>query len=134
MDRALPIVKGEHEFQDEKDAWEWLRNPLPPESEDALFAKLRLSLGIPTDHLHRPRLRLRLDSLEQQALGQALDPGFLREHNPVVRHTVLRRRKTLEEAGLLERIGGGGPPRPEAPRRLPRCAVRRAWPADQPPV
>jgi superfamily II DNA/RNA helicase len=31
-----------------------------------------------------------------------LAPGFYREHNPILRHTVLRRRKTLEEAGLLE--------------------------------
>ena len=43
--------------------------------------------------------------LEQQAVGQALDPGFLREHNPIVRHTVLRRRQTLEDAGLLEKVG-----------------------------
>ena len=31
-----------------------------------------------------------------------LAPGFYREHNPVLRHTVLRHRKSLEEAGLLE--------------------------------
>ena len=29
-------------------------------------------------------------------LTQALAPGFFRDHNPVVRHTVLRRRRTLE--------------------------------------
>jgi hypothetical protein len=38
-------------------------------------------------------------------VSQALAPGFLREHNPIVRYTVLRRRQTLEEAGLLEKVG-----------------------------
>jgi hypothetical protein len=38
-------------------------------------------------------------------VGQALAPGFLRENNRIVRHTVLRRRQTLEEAGLLEKVG-----------------------------
>ena len=50
-----------------------------------------------------------------KAVGQALEPGFLREHNPIVRHTVLRRRQTLEDAGLLERIGVDVHPDPEAP-------------------
>jgi hypothetical protein len=40
--------------------------------------------------------------LERQVLLDTLAPGFYREHNPILRHTVLRRRKTLEEAGLLE--------------------------------
>lgn len=53
--------------------------------------------------------------MEQQALGEALAPGFLREHNPIVRHTVLRRRRTLEEAGLLERVGVEVHPDPHAP-------------------
>ena len=47
--------------------------------------------------------------------AQALAPGFFREHNPVVRHTVLRRRQTLEEAGLLERVGVDVHPDPDAP-------------------
>lgn len=56
-----------------------------------------------------------LGFLEQQALGEALEPGFLQVNNPVVRHTVLRRRQTLEEAGLLERIGVVVHPDPDAP-------------------
>jgi hypothetical protein len=31
---------------DERDAWEWLRNPLPPGDEEPAFS-LRLQLGIP---------------------------------------------------------------------------------------
>jgi superfamily II DNA or RNA helicase/DNA-binding Lrp family transcriptional regulator len=104
-ERALPAVKGTETPTDEREAWEWLRNPLPPASEDALFATLRLQLGVPDQSFFTDRGCGSLGFLEQQAIGQALAPGFLREHNPVVRHTVLRRRKTLEEAGLLERVG-----------------------------
>jgi len=32
---------------DERDAWKWLRNPLPPGNDEALFANLRLQLGLP---------------------------------------------------------------------------------------
>jgi hypothetical protein len=45
-EKALPVVKGDETPADERDAWEWLRNPLPPGSEDALFATLRLQLGL----------------------------------------------------------------------------------------
>ena len=46
---------------------------------------------------------------------QTLVPGFYREHNPIMRHTILRRRQTLEEAGLLERVGVEVHPLPDAP-------------------
>jgi len=44
-----------------------------------------------------------------------LDPGFLRENNPILRHTILRRRQTLEEADLLEKVGVNIHPNPDAP-------------------
>src|SRR5207247_178711 len=46
-EKALPVVKGEEMPLDERDSWEWLRNPLPPDEEDPIFAGLRLQLGIP---------------------------------------------------------------------------------------
>jgi superfamily II DNA or RNA helicase/DNA-binding Lrp family transcriptional regulator len=113
MDQALPVVRGEHEFQDEKEAWQWVKDPLPPESADPLFANLRLSLGIPPSTFVGPSFT-ELNYLDRETLRAALDPDFLREHNPVIRHTVLRRRKTLEEAGLLDRIAVEVHPRPEA--------------------
>ena len=113
--RTLPIVKGDEIPADDKDAWEWLRNPLPPASEDALFATLRLQLGLSDQTFFTDRGFGSLGFLEQQGVGRALEPGFLREHNPIVRHTVLRRRQTLEDAGLLERIGVDVHPNPEAP-------------------
>lgn len=114
-EKALPVVKGEEAPSDEKDAWEWLRNPLPPATEDALFATLRLQLGLADQTFFTDRGFGSLGFLEQQAVGQALTPGFLREHNPIVRHTVLRRRGTLEDAGLLERVGVDIHPDPDAP-------------------
>ena len=53
--------------------------------------------------------------MDQQLVTQALAPGFFREHNPVVRHTVLRRRQTLESKGLLDRVGVDVHPDPDAP-------------------
>ena len=103
--KALPVVKGEEMLGEEKDVWEWLRNPLRPAREDALFATLGLQLGLPDQTFFTDRGFGSLGFLEQQAVAQALAPGFLREHNPIVRHTVLRRRQTLENAGLLERVG-----------------------------
>jgi superfamily II DNA or RNA helicase len=114
--RSLPIVKGTEIPVEDRDAWEWLRNPLPPASEDALFATLRLQLGLPDQAFFTDRGFGSLGFLEQQAISQALAPGYLREHNPVVRHTVLRRRVTLEDAGLLQRVGVSIHPDPEAQR------------------
>lgn len=113
--KALPVVKGDESPENERDAWEWLRNPLPPGSEDALFANLRLQLGLPDRSFFTDRGFGSLGFLEQQAIGQVLDPTFLSEHNPIVRHTVLRRRQTLEDAGLLERVGVEIHPDPGAP-------------------
>lgn len=113
--KALPVVKGEESPDDERDVWEWIRNPLPPGSEDALFANLRLQIGLPEQSFFTDRGFGSLGFLEQQAICQALDPAFLQEHNPVVRHTVLRRRQTLEDAGLLEKVGVEIHPAPDAP-------------------
>lgn len=102
--RALPVVKGNEIPVDERDAWEWLRNPLPPGEEEPGIASLRLQLGITETSFFTDRGFGSLGFFEQQAVVQTMAPGFYREHNPIIRHTVLRRRKTLEEAGLLERV------------------------------
>ncbi len=115
FEKALPIVKGDELPADEKDAWEWLRNPLPPANEDALFHTLRLQLGLPEQTFFTDRGFGSLSFLEQQAVSEALTPGFLSEHNPIIRHTVLRRRKTLKDARLLEKIGVEIHPDSDAP-------------------
>src|SRR5207249_11031983 len=102
--KALPVVKGVEMPVDERDAWEWLRNPLPPGDEEPTFASLRLQLGIPENVFFTDRGFGSLEYFEQQTLLQTLEPGYYREHNPIVRHTVMRRRRTLEEAGLLDKV------------------------------
>jgi superfamily II DNA or RNA helicase len=114
IDRVLPIIKGDHVPQNEREAWEWLKNPLPPAREAPLFGTLREGLGLPADQFFTDRGFGGLSAADQYALGEALAPGFLRQHNPIVRHTVLRRRRTLEKAGLLERVGVDVHPDPDA--------------------
>ena len=113
--RALPLVTGNEIPRDERDAWEWLRNPLPPAAEETLFASLRLQLGVPEKAFFSDRGFGSLGYFEKQDVNQTLAPGFYRQHNPIMRHTVLRRRQTLEEAGLLERIGVAVHPLVDAP-------------------
>jgi len=115
LQRALPVVKGDEIPRDERDAWEWLRNPLPPGDEEPLVANLRLQLGIPDNAFFTDKGFGSLEFFAQQSVLQTLAPGFYQQHNPIVRHTVLRRRQTLEEAGLLERVAVEVHPVPDAP-------------------
>lgn len=119
-ERALPVVKGAETPHDERDAWEWLRNPLPPGDQEPLIANLRLQLGIPDKLFFTDKGFGALTYFDQQSVLQTLEPGFYQQHNPLVRHTVLRRRQTLEEAGLLARIGVAVHPDPQAPARAYR--------------
>lgn len=113
--KALPVVQGTELPVDERDAWEWLRNPLPPGDEEPAFASLRLQLGIPDHVFCTDRGFGSLGFFERQTILQTLEPGYYREHNPVVRHTVLRRRQTLEKAGLLDKVAVTIHPDPRQP-------------------
>jgi superfamily II DNA or RNA helicase len=113
-EQALPIVKGDEYPTEERDAWNLLRNPLPPGTEDTIFSTLRLNLGLADDIFYSQRGYGSLGYLEQNVISQTLGPGYFKEQNPIVRHTVLRRRQTLEEAGLLEKVGVEVHPDPNA--------------------
>ena len=102
--KSLPLVKGDEIPVDEHDAWEWLRNPFPAGDEDPSFSSLRLQLRIPDNVFFTDKGFGSLGYFEQQTVAQTRAHGFYQEHNPIVRHTVLRRRQTLEEAGLLEKV------------------------------
>ncbi len=112
--KALPVVKGDEIPSDERDAWEWLRNPLLPADEEPAYASLRLKLGVPDNAFFADKGFGSLGFFEQQTVVRTLQPGFYKEHNPIIRHTVLRHRQTLEEAGLLERIAVDIHPDPRA--------------------
>lgn len=113
--QALPFVKGDENPADESLAWELLRNPLPPAQEDTLFATLRLQLSLADNIFYSQKGFGSLGFLERHALSQTLTQGYFKNQNPIVRHTVLRRRQTLEEMGLLEKVGVDVHPDPDAP-------------------
>jgi superfamily II DNA or RNA helicase len=103
-ERALPFVKGEKAPSDEKEAWELLRNPLPPDKEDPRISTLRWQLGIEDSKFFCNRPLSDLDYFSQEAIRQTLDTEFFKVNNPLTRHIVVRRRETLEEQGLLEKV------------------------------
>lgn len=112
---ALPFIKGQAVPVDEKEAWEFYRNPLPPGQVHELFYQLRFHLGIPDDRFFTDKSYSSLEYFDRQLLAQTLEPNFVKTHNPVVRHTVLRRRKTIEDLGMLPRIGVNVHPDSNAP-------------------
>jgi SNF2 family DNA or RNA helicase len=113
---VLDIVSGRQRVLKPEHAWELLRSPLPPLESTAepnarkLFSAIRQDLGL-TEHewqTNRPLTELADETrelleieLERDIEGASL---FQRE-NPLVRHVVLRKRKQLEDMGLLARVG-----------------------------
>lgn len=111
-DLAREIMTGEKIILDEAEAWNLLRNPLPPRDDgDQLFDLIYQDLGIDekaVDFTDAPFTDL--DDFTRAEFRDALTGktkgiGFFQYHNPISRHVVLRRRKTLEDAGLMKRIG-----------------------------
>ncbi len=115
QETALPLIKGERGPEDGEKAWELLRNPLPPGREHATFATLRTQLEIDDRKFFSDRGYGGLGAAAQMTLESVLDGSFYRENNPIIRHTVLRRRQTLEDQGLLERVEVKVHPDPAAP-------------------
>ena len=118
-ERARPIVTGEETPDDQSEAWELCRTPLPPASEHPLFASLRSSLDIADDFFYSNQGVSDLDYFAKLQLDQAMEAGFFRQHNPVLRHTVLRRRKALEDEGMLKPIAVDVHPDPDRPDKYP---------------
>lgn len=114
--QVLPILTGRERVTDEEQGWALLRSPLPPvsSSEEGMFRRLiheiRSELALSPSHYqaHGPVVNLPGDLRQdlEDALHREIEGAhFFQRHNPVVRHTVLRKRSTLEEKALLSRIG-----------------------------
>jgi len=106
FERAIQIVTGKDQPTTTSEVWNLLRNPLPPANEHDVISRIRDNLGIgPADFYCSHKY----DDLEYLVkdmwLSECLSDGFFRQYNPVLRHVVLRKRKQLEDDGLLERIG-----------------------------
>ena len=106
---AIPVLTGQKVISDESEAWDWLRNPLPARRENKLFDLVRTDLGIHKDEFFTDKPVTDLDEITRMELrdevgGQEQGVGFLPRNNPIIRHTVLRKRAQLEEMGLLDKI------------------------------
>lgn len=116
-DEALPVIKGDVTFSDPADVWELLKTPLPPSTEkDSRLHSLRMTLDLADVHHFSDLPYNDLDMATQMTLEEiASDKDFFKSNNPILRHTVLRRRDVLEDMGLLERVAVDVHPDPEAP-------------------
>ncbi|ABA57065.1 Helicase-like protein [Nitrosococcus oceani ATCC 19707] len=115
-DRVLPVLTGQERVTDEEQGWALLRSPLPPVSSSAegslrrLLRDIRLELAMPDQRYEArvPVVNLPKDireDLEDVLHEEREGTYFFQRHNPIVRHTVLRQRRTLEAKALLPRIG-----------------------------
>lgn len=115
---VLPILSGEQRVTNPGFAWELLRSPLPVVDSSnekyarRLFSSIRQDLGL-KDQNGRWDIKNSLSDLSGDTfeyLEEELDrdiagASFFQRENPFIRHIVLRKRVTLEDAGLLPRIG-----------------------------
>jgi len=105
-EQAIPMVTGKSTADSEQEVWQWLSNPLPPASEHYIVQNVRDSLGInPRDFYCSHRFEDLDYMIKEMWLSECLVPDFFTTNNPVLRHTVLRKRKQLEDDGLLEKVG-----------------------------
>lgn len=105
IEKVLPFIKGEKVPSDENEAWELIRCPLPPGNEDNLFYNIRSILNIPDKKFYAGVSLSSNYSIKVLISNHALSQEFFKKNNPLVRHIVLRKRETLEQKGLLEKIG-----------------------------
>jgi superfamily II DNA or RNA helicase len=106
---AIPVLTGQKIITDASEAWDWLRNPLPARRENKLFDLVRTDLGIGKDEFFTDKPLTDLDGFTRMELHDEIGSteegvGFLPRNNPILRHTVLRKRATLEDMGLLDKI------------------------------
>lgn len=111
----IPILSGEEDVSDPGYAWRLLRAPLPTVNSThdgqarQLYSMVRQDLGLPQKtwlagsyaELSEDAREVLEDALRRRVSGAS----FFQRENPFVRHVVLRKRTTLEEAGLLKPIG-----------------------------
>ncbi|WP_400768726.1 phospholipase D-like domain-containing anti-phage protein [Methylosinus sporium] len=109
--RAVPMITGETVPANEREAWDWFRNPMPPAKEaDVIFGHVRNAIGLADGKFVAsiPYGEIGDDFVQAQFDDDVLTPAngltFFQKNNPIVRHVVLRRRATLEDAGLIPKI------------------------------
>lgn len=111
-ENAMPVLTGERRFESLREGWDYLVNPMPPARDDDIIADLREEFSMaPRDwvltrlsaDITNPVLEMKADNaivMEENGLGY-----FQRgSHNPLLRHIVLRKRRDLEDLGLIPKL------------------------------
>ncbi len=116
---AQKLLTGERMITDEAGGWALIRNPLPPGQDAVLFSQIRRELSVSKHDFSTNRSHIDLSDDLRNDLREGLSERqgnltFFQRFNPFVRHIVLRKRRTLEEQGLLRRIAVDIYPAPEA--------------------
>ncbi|MBE0524904.1 MAG: DEAD/DEAH box helicase family protein, partial [Methanosarcinales archaeon] len=95
--RSLDLVSGIEELpEDEMERWNWIRNPLPPSSENRDIEIIRRAFNIGNDVVTVPGSDyIKLREPEKDRVRK-LSRDFMKDHNPFIRHIVRRTRKFLE--------------------------------------
>jgi len=113
---VLPILSGEERVSEPAFAWELVRSPLPlvdstqePRAR-RLYSAIRQDLGLTNGEwqTNKPFSELTEETreiLEDELYREVAGATFFQRENPFVRHIVLRKRASLEEAGLLTKVG-----------------------------
>ncbi len=106
-DQALHLVTGKRGPSDARETWELLRSPLVCSDgfDNGRFDMLRNALSLARGEFFSSLPYGDLSPIEQYRVDELIgDCDFFRRNNPIARHTVLRRRRDLEDKGLLERV------------------------------
>lgn len=111
-ENAMPVLTGQRKFESLREGWDFLVNPTPPARDDDIIADLREEFGMAPREwvltklaadITNPVLEMKADNaivMEENGLGY-----FQRgSHNPLLRHVVLRKRRDLEDLGLIPRL------------------------------
>ena len=108
---SLDLITGKTTLSDIESVWPWLRTPLPYRKDALVFIQIRNDLELDDDVFFTDQGISKLDESTRNEIRDMLEEGesdrnipFMQFHNPLGRHVILRRRKTLEDAGLMDRI------------------------------
>lgn len=115
-EQVISLVTGESHITDMEEAWRYVRSPLPPFESSSendfrrVIHEIRGELGMQPRDFDTAAPVVNLphdvrDDLEDLLDTEQANMRFFQRHNPIVRHVVLRKRKDLEEAGLLQKVG-----------------------------
>lgn len=113
---ALPVLSGDQAVTEPSFAWELLISPLPlvDASQEPrarrLYSAIRQDLGLTNGEwqTNKPFTELSDDTreiLDDELNREISGATFFQRENPFVRHIVLRKRTSLENAGLLTKVG-----------------------------